>query len=121
MREEGLGGKGVLRVKMVLTEQGTGLRHVVEGEIVAEPQYESDRARFLGRGRDIGSASAIVEGAALSNTVGTVLDPELDEPITLVAFTLVDGEYRHVAGGTGKVEVPSPFPVTLDLDSLLSR
>ncbi len=48
---------------------------VVEGEIIAEPQYESDRARFLGRGRDIGSASAIVEGAELSNTVGTVLDP----------------------------------------------
>ncbi|GAB2986640.1 Uma2 family endonuclease [Saccharothrix stipae] len=46
---------------------------------------------------------------------------ELDDPITLVAFTLVDGEYRHVAGGTGKVEVPSPFPVTLDLDALLIR
>ena len=30
---EGLGGKGVVRVKMVLTAEGTGLRHVVEGEI----------------------------------------------------------------------------------------
>ena len=48
---------------------------VVEGEIVAEPQYESDRARLLGRSGDISSASAIVDGAALSNTVGTVLDP----------------------------------------------
>ena len=48
---------------------------VVEGEIVGEPQYESDRARFLGRGRTIDSASAIVDGLRLSNTVGTVLDP----------------------------------------------
>jgi hypothetical protein len=33
VREEGLGGKGTLKVKMVLTGEGTGLRHVVEGEI----------------------------------------------------------------------------------------
>lgn len=33
VREEGLGGKRVLKVKMVLTGEGTELRHVVEGEI----------------------------------------------------------------------------------------
>jgi hypothetical protein len=33
VREEGLGGKGALKVKMVLTGEGTGLRHVIEGEI----------------------------------------------------------------------------------------
>ena len=33
VREEGLGGKGVLKVRMVLTGEGTGLRHVVEGKI----------------------------------------------------------------------------------------
>ena len=33
VREEALGGKGVLKVNMVLTAEGTGLRHVVEGEI----------------------------------------------------------------------------------------
>ncbi len=48
---------------------------VVEGDIVADPQYESDRARFLGRGRAVGTAAAILDGLALSNTVGTVLDP----------------------------------------------
>ena len=31
--EEGLSGKGALKVKMVLTAEGTGLRHVVEGDI----------------------------------------------------------------------------------------
>ena len=33
VREEKLAGKGKLKVKMVLTGKGTGLRHVVEGEI----------------------------------------------------------------------------------------
>ena len=33
VREEGLCGKGVLKVNMALTAEGTGLRHVVEGEI----------------------------------------------------------------------------------------
>ena len=32
-REEGLGGKGKLKVRMVLTGEGTTLRHVVDGEI----------------------------------------------------------------------------------------
>jgi cyclic beta-1,2-glucan synthetase len=48
---------------------------VVEGEIVAEPQFESDRARFLGRSRALRDAAAIVDGTPLSGTVGTVLDP----------------------------------------------
>ena len=33
VREEKLGGKGKLKVKMALTGEGTSLRHVVEGEI----------------------------------------------------------------------------------------
>ena len=33
VREEELAGKGKLKVKMVLTGEGTDLRHVVEGEI----------------------------------------------------------------------------------------
>jgi len=33
VREEGLGGKGVLKVNMMLTAEGTGLRQLVEGEI----------------------------------------------------------------------------------------
>jgi hypothetical protein len=33
VRDEDLGGKGKLKVKMVLTGDGTDLEHVVEGEI----------------------------------------------------------------------------------------
>ena len=48
---------------------------VVEGETVGQPELETDRARFLGRGRDIHSPLAMMNGRHLSNTVGTVLDP----------------------------------------------
>ena len=33
VRKEGLRGKGVLKVKMVLTAEGTKLNHVVNGDI----------------------------------------------------------------------------------------
>jgi hypothetical protein len=33
VRDEELGGKGKLKVKMVLTGAATGLKHVVDGEI----------------------------------------------------------------------------------------
>lgn len=33
VRDEKLGGKGKLKVKMVLTGAGTGLKHIVDGEI----------------------------------------------------------------------------------------
>ncbi len=33
VREQGLKGKGSLKVRMVLTAEGTPLNHVVEGEI----------------------------------------------------------------------------------------
>ena len=46
---------------------------VVEGVETAPMQYETDRARFIGRGRQIGEA-AMATGR-LSGTTGTVLDP----------------------------------------------
>ena len=45
----------------------------VEGEETAALQYETDRARFIGRGRSV--ADAAMAEAALSGTTGTVLDP----------------------------------------------
>lgn len=39
------------------------------------PDVETDRARFIGRGRDIHDPAAMDEDHALSGTVGTVLDP----------------------------------------------
>jgi cyclic beta-1,2-glucan synthetase len=48
---------------------------VVDGDAVGRPEVETDRARFLGRGRSPRTATAVTEGQSLSNTVGTVLDP----------------------------------------------
>jgi cyclic beta-1,2-glucan synthetase len=48
---------------------------VVEGEAVGALQFETDRARFLGRGRDLRNAHSIVDARPLSDTTGTVLDP----------------------------------------------
>ncbi len=48
---------------------------VLEGESSGDVQFETDRARFLGRGQTIRSPAAIAEGWPLSNTVGPVLDP----------------------------------------------
>jgi cyclic beta-1,2-glucan synthetase len=51
--------------------------HVIftEGERVGAVQYETDRSRFLGRGRTTAEPVAVVEDRPLSNTTGAVLDP----------------------------------------------
>ena len=47
----------------------------IEGGSMESVQYETDRARFLDRGRGIRAPSTIVDGRPLSNTTGAVLDP----------------------------------------------
>jgi cyclic beta-1,2-glucan synthetase len=48
---------------------------VAEGEAVGAVQYETDRGRFLGRGRTVSNPIAVMEDRPLSNTTGAVLDP----------------------------------------------
>ncbi len=48
---------------------------VVEGQTGGGAQYETDRGRFLGRGRTIRTPMSVVDGRPLSNTAGSVLDP----------------------------------------------
>lgn len=53
---------------------------VVEGELTADIQYETSRAKFIGRGNTIANAYAMAKDShssynPLSNTVGCVLDP----------------------------------------------
>jgi len=48
---------------------------VVEGNSIGDPQFETDRARFLGQGRGIREPVSITDGGPLSNTAGDVLDP----------------------------------------------
>ena len=58
-------------------EQPIWAAHVaaVEEEAGGVIQYETDRARFLGRGRSVRSPVSVIDGRPLSNTVGAVLDP----------------------------------------------
>jgi cyclic beta-1,2-glucan synthetase len=48
---------------------------VVEGEAVGNAEFETDRARFIGRGHGMRTPVSVIDGRKLSNTVGTVLDP----------------------------------------------
>ena len=48
---------------------------VVEGDTGGELQFETDRARFLGRGRGIRTPMGVIDGLPLSGTAGAVLDP----------------------------------------------
>jgi cyclic beta-1,2-glucan synthetase len=47
----------------------------VDGDRVSGAQYETDRARFLGRGRGVRTPMSVIDGRPLSNTTGAVLDP----------------------------------------------
>jgi len=47
----------------------------VLGTVVGALQYETDRARFVGRGRSTVAPAAVADGRPLSNTAGAVLDP----------------------------------------------
>ena len=51
--------------------------HVLSGRgrVGVATQHETDRARFVGRGRTLDRPAALSPGAALSNTTGPVLDP----------------------------------------------
>ncbi|MDQ6679448.1 MAG: cyclic beta 1-2 glucan synthetase, partial [Pseudomonadota bacterium] len=46
-----------------------------EAKVVGAISHETDRARFIGRGRDLRSPQALVTAGALSNSAGSVLDP----------------------------------------------
>ncbi len=47
----------------------------LEGGAIRPLQYESDRARFLGRGRGVRTPISVIDGGPLTNSAGTVLDP----------------------------------------------
>ncbi|MEQ1728574.1 MAG: glucoamylase family protein, partial [Vicinamibacterales bacterium] len=66
---------------------------VVEGQQAKALEFETDRARFLGRGREINEPVAVMDGRPLSGTSGTVLD---------AVFAL---RYRLIipAGGSARV------------------
>ena len=89
---------------------------MVEGSPRGGAQYETDRARFLGRGRSIRTPMSVIDGRPLSNTAGSVLDPIFSlrrrvrlapgESARLIFSTLV-APSRDGRGGPGR-QVPRP-------------
>ncbi len=50
--------------------------HLLAGRRIGDGlQYETDRARFVGRGQTLREPMAVMDGRPLTNTVGEVLDP----------------------------------------------
>jgi cyclic beta-1,2-glucan synthetase len=66
---------------------------VIEGSVISGPEIETDRARFVGRGRELRAPLAMLEGSTLSGTVGTVLD----------AVFALRYRIRVPAGGTARI------------------
>jgi cyclic beta-1,2-glucan synthetase len=69
----------------------------VEDQAGGVVQYETDRARFIGRGRTPRSPVSVVDGHPLSNTVGSVLDPIFS---LRCRVTLAPGETVHTIFST---------------------
>jgi cyclic beta-1,2-glucan synthetase len=98
---------------------------VVEGDTVGSLQYETDRARFLGRGHHVRTAVSMVGGRPLSNTVGSVLDPVMSlrrtvwvpagGTVRLVFSTLVGPARDHVLELADKYSDPRVFERALSL------
>jgi cyclic beta-1,2-glucan synthetase len=66
---------------------------VIQGAAAGAPEFETDRLRFIGRGRELRAPLALLEGRTLSGSVGTVLD----------AVFALRYRIRVPAGGTARL------------------
>ncbi|HXR55581.1 MAG TPA: glucoamylase family protein, partial [Casimicrobiaceae bacterium] len=71
--------------------------HVVAVDRAAGIEFETDRARFMGRGRTVHAPIAISEARPLTNSAGAVLDPAAS---LRVRVRVAAGETMHVAFST---------------------
>jgi cyclic beta-1,2-glucan synthetase len=98
---------------------------VVEGESGGGAQFETDRARFLGRGRSIRTPMSVIDDRPLSNTTGSVLDPIVSlrrrvrlragESVHLVFSTLVTSSRGAALALADKYRDPATFDRTVTL------
>ncbi len=85
-------------------EQGRSwLMHTLalEGEGVGSLQYETDRARFIGRGRSLKNPQALELNQPLSNSVGAVLNPIMS---LRQRVTIKPGQTARITFTTGIAE-----------------
>ena len=72
-----LGAILATRRKRTPTEPEIWAAHlsVADGEAVGRPEFETDRARFLGREQGVSAPIAMMDPRPLTNSLGAVLDP----------------------------------------------
>jgi cyclic beta-1,2-glucan synthetase len=102
-------------------ESPVWLAHVasVEGPLARPVQYETDRARFLGRGRGVRTPLSVIDGGPLSDTAGAVLDPIVSlrlrlaiprgETVRVVFTTLVATSREEALRVAEKYHQPATF------------
>ena len=75
---------------------------VANGEAVGKPAFETDRARFLGRGHGVSAPIAMLDARPLTNSVGAVLDPifALRRRVRIAAGATVRVDFWTMAAGT---------------------
>src|SRR5207244_3242489 len=103
------------------TETPMWVAHVVavEGKTVGSVQWETDRARFLGRGQGIRTPRSVTDGQSLSNTIGAVLDPIVSlrrrvrlppgESVHVTFSTLIAPSRDEAIGLADKYRDPATF------------
>ena len=75
---------------------------VAIGESVGRPEFETDRARFLGRGQGVSAPIAMLDARPLTNSIGAVLDPifALRRRVRVAAGATVRVAFWTMAAGT---------------------
>ncbi|MGH7373479.1 MAG: glucoamylase family protein, partial [Candidatus Rokuibacteriota bacterium] len=122
-----LGGLLATRRRRSEAEPAVWAAHtvVVDGQPGKGAQYETDRGRFLGRGRTIRTPMSVVDGRPLSNTAGSVLDPifslrrrvrlESGESVRLIFSTLIAPSREAAVALADKYRDPATFERTVTL------
>ncbi len=99
--------------------------HVVAADGAGAVEYETDRARFLGRGRSVRNPLAVMDGRPLTNTVGAVLDPVFSlrlavriapgKTVRMAFSTMMASTREDILGLADKYHDPATFERTSTL------
>ncbi len=101
------------RRKRSANEKPRGMAHLIFDNLPGKVEWEGDRARFIGRGRNLSNPIAISGKDQMSGTVGTTLDPifSLARRITLKPNQAVTINFLTLAAETREeaVEIANKY------------
>ena len=101
------------RRKRSADEPPRGMAHLVYDSLPGKIEWESDRARFIGRGHDLSNPLAVSGTGQMTGTVGTTLDPifSLARRMTLKPHEAVTFNFLTLAAETREeaVEIANKY------------